>query len=84
MDSQLFGGSSPAGPRPSRKWNSSRAGSPTGDATAWVNQACSVEAWLGTTSTTIRRPSSCARRISVSASARVPKLGSMSRGSAMS
>ncbi len=79
IDCQSFGGSSPAGPRPGRNQNRSRAGEPGAAASASVNQGCSSEAWFGTTSMMIRMPSACASPISASASASVPKTGSMLR-----
>ena len=43
---------------------------------AW-NQACWSEVWLGTMSSSTRRPSACASAISAAASAEVPKAGSI-------
>ncbi len=78
-DGQLLGGSSPFSPRPGRKWNSSRSALPGPAATAARNQACWSDRWLGTMSTMVRMPSPRASLMSFSASARVPKAGSMAR-----
>ena len=78
-DSQLFGGSSPYCPRPSRKMNMSRSGLPAGAARAAWNAACWSEQWLGTRSTIIRRPSRVASAIMASKSASVPNRGSTSQ-----
>lgn len=75
-DGQSLGGSSPCSPRPGRKWKSSRSGPP---ARAARNQGCWSETWFGTMSTRVRMPSSRASAISFSASASVPKAGSMAR-----
>ena len=48
------------------------------------NHGWRSEVWLGTKSNSTRRPSSCARAISASASASVPKLGSTAVWSEMS
>ena len=80
---QSVGISSPSGPRPGRNQNSSRSGAAGSASAAW-NHGCSLEKWLGTMSTMIRMPSACASVISASASASVPKTGSMSRKSATS
>ena len=76
---QSVGGSSPFGPRPGRNQNRSRSGAPGPPASAAWNHGCASEQWFGTTSTMVRMPSACASAISASASARVPKTGSMSR-----
>src|SRR5207245_6379921 len=80
-DRQLFGGSSPFRPRSGRNQNNSRAAEPGPAASASRNQGCAAEQWLGTTSMMTRSPSACASAMSASASASVPKAGSMSRKS---
>ena len=79
MEGQLLGGSSPFAPRPGRNQNRDRAADPGPSASASVNHGCWSEPWLGTTSMMIRMPSACASAISASASARVPKTGSIER-----
>ncbi len=79
IDCQLFGGWSPPGPLPGRNQNLSRAADPGPAASASANHGCRKEPWLGTTSMMIFMPSACASVISASASARVPKTGSMLR-----
>ena len=76
---QLFGGSSPCSPRPSRNMYRSRSGLPGPAATAARNHSCSLEVWLGTRSTISRIPSSAIRARIRSKSSRVPKRGSTSR-----
>ena len=65
-------------PGPDRNQNSSRSGA-SGEASAAWNHGCADDTWFGTMSMMIRRPRACASEISVSASASVPKIGSMSR-----
>ena len=79
IDAQSFGGRSPPGPRPSRNQNRSRSGDPGGAASAASNQGCRSEAWFGTMSMMILMPRACASPINCSASASVPKAGSMFR-----
>ncbi len=64
---------------PGRNQKRSRAGEPGGEASASVNQGCSLEMWFGTMSTIVRMPSSRASAISRSASHSVPKAGSIER-----
>ena len=59
---QLFGGSSPASPRPSRKKYRARSGDPGGAASAARNHGCWSEVWLATTSTITRMPRAWTRR----------------------
>ena len=61
IDSQLFGGSSPVAPRPSRNRYRPRSGEPGALARAAWNQTCSSEVWLGTRSTSTRTPRPWAR-----------------------
>ena len=68
-----------AGPRPGRNQNRARSGEPGPAASAAWNQAWRLETWLGTTSMIVRIPWSSASAMSASASARVPKAGSMAR-----
>ena len=56
-----------------------RSGEPGPAASAAVNQECSSEVWFGTMSRITRSPTSCASRISASASPSVPNGGWMSR-----
>ena len=79
IDCQSFGGRSPPGPRPGRNQNRSRSAEPGPAASAAWNQGCWSEPWFGTMSMMILMPSACASPISASASASVPKTGSMSR-----
>ena len=62
LEGQLFGGSSPWAPRPSRKMNRSRSGLPGAAASAFLNSGCSDEQWFGTRSTITRMPWSRAPR----------------------
>ena len=78
-DSQSVGASSPCSPRPGRNTYRSRSGLPGPAARAAWNQRCWSEEWFGTMSMMTRRPSPCASAIMASASARLPKSGSMSR-----
>ncbi|SKX95419.1 Uncharacterised protein [Mycobacteroides abscessus subsp. abscessus] len=81
MLTQLFGGSSPFSPRPSRKMYRARSGLPGPAASASMNHWCWSLVWLGTRSIVTRISRSCASAISSSKVARSPKSGSMSRGS---
>ncbi len=77
--SQLFGGSSPFSPVPSRKMYRARSGLPGAAFNASWNQTCWSLEWFGTRSTMTRMPRSCAPASIASKSAKVPKIGSTSR-----
>ena len=77
-DCQLFGGSSPFLPRPSRNIYISRSGDPGAAFKAALKNSCSLDEWFGTKSTMIRMPCFFASATRLSKSARVPKSGSMS------
>ena len=81
IDCQLFGGSSPFSPLPSKKWNRARSGDPLGELSAALNQAWSAEKWLGTMSAINLIPWLCAASIKAFASLNVPNRGSTSLGS---
>ena len=82
-DCQLFGGSAPSSPVPSRKTYRRRAGL-AGSATAATKLAWRSESWLGTRSMVTFSPCWCASATSASKPARSPRAGSTSRGSATS
>ena len=73
---QLFGGSSPPGPRPSRKMNRARSGLPGAAASAARNSGCALEQWFGTRSTMTRIWCAAASLTRWSKSAMVPSSGS--------
>ena len=77
-DSQLFGGSSPFLPVPSRNMYISRSLEPLPAASAAWNSGCWSEEWFGTRSTITRMPIEVALANITSKSARVPNSGSMS------
>lgn len=59
--------------------NRSRSGEPGPARSASTNQACWSEPWLGTMSMIVRMFSACASAMYASASASVPKAGSIAR-----
>ena len=79
IERQLLGGRPPPGPRPGRNQNLARSADPGPAASAAWNHGCWSEQWFGTMSMIVRRPCAWASAISASASARVPKAGSMER-----
>jgi hypothetical protein len=81
MESQLFGGSDPSGPRPGRNRKRSRSGLPGADSRASWNHGCSLEVWLGTMSASSFSPRAWDSWMRVSTSSRVPYAGSTSRKS---
>jgi hypothetical protein len=76
MDCQSLGG---LFPRPGLKMNRLRSGEPGPALTAWTNQSCWSEPWLGTMSMMVRMFSACAAAMYSSASSSVPNAGSMAR-----
>ncbi len=78
-EAQLFGGCEPSSPAPSRNMYRARSALPGSAHSAASNHRCSLLVWLGTISTTTRRPSPWAVPIRSSASSSVPKIGSTSR-----
>jgi hypothetical protein len=63
---QSFGGSPPPGPRPGRNRYRRRSADPGPAATAARNHRCWSDVWLGTMSSSTRRPTACASSTSAS------------------